>query len=150
MYPTRRPCLQLDDRAPDSLPDELPVMVALIEHFLGTSRRSDLGIVAMFPDQQIGGSPYIGIGNYRGLRSLLRRSPCPNNRANSRWHAAGNQPAFSMPKILKMRSGLAKLPLNDSAAERQKHRFHGRFDRRPVSRALGHLGVRKCRRDVDW
>jgi len=66
MHRTRRPCLQLDYRAPDPLPDEPPVTVASIEHFLGAPRRGDLGIIAMFPDQQIGGSPYIGIGNYKG------------------------------------------------------------------------------------
>ena len=72
MHPTRRPCLQLDDRAPDPLPDELPVMVALIEHFLGTSRRSDLGIVAMFPDNKLAAR------HRHRERSLLLRSPCPN------------------------------------------------------------------------
>jgi hypothetical protein len=66
MQQTRRPCLQLGYRAPDPLPDELPVTVALIEHFLGAPRRGDLGVIAMFPDQQIGRSPYISIGNYKG------------------------------------------------------------------------------------
>jgi hypothetical protein len=66
MHQTHRPCLQLDDRAPDPLPNALPVTVALIEHFLGTSCRSDLGTIAVFPDQQIGGSPYIGLRYHKG------------------------------------------------------------------------------------
>jgi hypothetical protein len=51
LHRTRRPRPQLDYRVPDPLPDALPVMVALIAHFLGTSCRDDLGIIVVFPDQ---------------------------------------------------------------------------------------------------
>jgi hypothetical protein len=66
MQQTRRPPAQLDYRAPDPLPDALPVPVALIVHFSGTSCRGDFGIIAMFADQQTGGSPYIGVRNHKG------------------------------------------------------------------------------------
>lgn len=65
MHQACRRCLQFYYGAPDPLPNEAPLAVAPVEHFSGASRRGDLGSVAMFPDQQTGGPPYIGIGNHK-------------------------------------------------------------------------------------
>ena len=78
--------LQLDDRPPDPLPDGLPFEVAAFEHQIGTPGRCKLGIVTMLPDEQVGRSPDVEVGDQhpgrttvcRPLRgqSNLTRQPC--------------------------------------------------------------------------
>jgi hypothetical protein len=80
---SRRAGLQLDHRAPDAQPDELPVGFATIQHFVGASCRGQLGIVAVLADQQAGGTPYIVIGDYGPLRPAPRCLPRPKDRASS-------------------------------------------------------------------
>jgi hypothetical protein len=73
---------QLDDRALNSQPDKLSVGLAENEHFVGSSCRSPPGSVALFPDQQVGGTPCIDIGDY------VRRLPKPKDFAISLRRAA--------------------------------------------------------------
>ena len=88
MHGALGPRPQLDDCATDSEPDELSVGFAPIAHFIGTSCRSCLGSIAVLPDQQAGGAPYIGIGDYEALRPVPRRLPKPNDLARSLRRAA--------------------------------------------------------------
>jgi hypothetical protein len=57
--------LQLDDSPPDPLPNGLAFEVAAFEHQIGAPGRSKLGIVTMLPDQQVGGSPDVEVGDHR-------------------------------------------------------------------------------------
>jgi hypothetical protein len=79
MHLTLGPSLQLDYCTPDTQPDELPVGLAPIEHFVGTSCSGQLCFVAVLSDQEAGGTPYIGIGDYEVLRPVLRCLPRPKD-----------------------------------------------------------------------
>ena len=57
--------LQLDDSPADPLPKGLPFEVAALKHQVGSPGRSKLGIVTMLPDQQVGGSPDVEVGDHR-------------------------------------------------------------------------------------
>ena len=56
--------LQLDDSPSDPFPDGLPFEVAAFEHQVGAPGRCKLGIVTMLPDQQVGGSPDVEVGDH--------------------------------------------------------------------------------------
>jgi hypothetical protein len=57
--------LQLDDSPPDPLPNGLAFEVAARKHQVGAPGRSKLGIVTMLPDQHVGGSPDVEVGDHR-------------------------------------------------------------------------------------
>jgi hypothetical protein len=71
--------LQLDDSPPDPLPNGSPFEVAAFKHQVGAPGRSKLGIVTMLPDQQVGGSPDIEVGDHRceRMRRLARSAVRP-------------------------------------------------------------------------
>jgi hypothetical protein len=57
--------LQLDDGPSDPFPDGLPFEIAAIEHQIGALGRRKLGLVTMLPDQQVGGSPDVEVGDHQ-------------------------------------------------------------------------------------
>jgi hypothetical protein len=57
--------VRLDDSLSDPFPDGLAFEIASFEHQIGAPGRSKLGIVAMLPDQQVGGSPDVEVGDHR-------------------------------------------------------------------------------------
>lgn len=61
--------MQFDDCPPDPKPDELPVVLATLEHLIGTPSRDYFGVDPMFADQQIDGSPDVAIGDHSAFRS---------------------------------------------------------------------------------
>jgi hypothetical protein len=74
--------LLLNDSASEAFPDGLPLDVAAIEHQVGAPGRCKLGIGTMPPDQQVGGSPDVEVGDHGlsetsyGLPGRLFRAAC--------------------------------------------------------------------------
>jgi hypothetical protein len=69
--------LQFDHSPPDPKPDELPVVLATLDHLIGSPSREYLSIDPMFAGQQIGGSPDVAIGDHSAFRSAASLT-CPS------------------------------------------------------------------------
>ena len=66
MSRTGRRRLQIEDRAPNSHPDDLSVVVAALMHQIGPLRGLYFSIGAVLLDEQVRGAPDVDISNHIG------------------------------------------------------------------------------------